>query len=48
MDPAHRTMLKKNRVEIIEGIANPIDMSEALYINGVLTESMKQEVEVYV
>lgn len=38
-------MLKKNRVEIIEGIANPIDMSEALYINGVLTESMKQEVE---
>ena len=46
MNQAHRSVLKRNRVDIIEGIANPIDVSEALYINGVFTESMKQEVEV--
>ena len=46
MNQAHRTVLKRNRVDIIEGIANPIDVSEALYINGIFTESIKQEVEV--
>ena len=47
MDHAHRSILKRNRVDIIEGIANPIDVSEGLYSNGVFTESMKQEVEVW-
>lgn len=45
MNQTHRSVLQRNRVEIIEGIANPKDVSEGLYINGVFTESMKQEVE---
>lgn len=45
MDERHRSVLKRNRVKIIENIANPIDVSEALYANGVFTDSMKQEVE---
>ena len=46
MNQEHRSILKRNRVDIIENIANPIDVSEALWAGGVFTESMKQEVEV--
>ena len=46
MNQEHKSILGRNRVNIIVNIANPIDVSEALLAGGVFTESMKQEVEV--
>ena len=47
MNQEHRSILKRNRVEIIENIASPVDVSEALFTVGLFTDSMKQEVEVF-
>ena len=46
MNPEHRSVLKRNRVKLIEGIADPLSVADALFANGVFTDSMKQEVEV--
>lgn len=45
MDPEHKSILKTNRVKLIEGIADPISVSDVLFSNGVFTDSLKQEVE---
>lgn len=46
MEDHHRDKLKKNRVYLVSNITNVDDILDHLLASGVLTESMKETVEV--
>jgi len=47
MDPAHRQLLQQNRIFIISNMANPMQVADLLFERDVLTEGMRQEIEVH-
>ena len=46
MDPLHKSLLRKNRTNLIDNIAKPDGVSDKLFERQIFTESMRQDVEV--
>ena len=46
MDQTHRDILKKKRVDIVDNIANPHEVVDALFAGGILTDDLKEQIQV--
>ena len=45
MDQKHRGILTKKRVELVDNIANPQEVVDALFSGGILTDDLKEQIQ---
>ena len=46
MDQKHRDIPTKKRVKLVDNIANPHEVVDALFSGGILTDDLKEQIQV--